>query len=62
MKGNLTIILTTHYMEEAENLSDHVAVMVDGTIRAQGTVEELKSKNNAESLEDAFVKIAEAAK
>lgn len=62
MKGNLTIILTTHYMEEAENLSDHVAVMVDGTIRAQGTVEELKSQNDAESLEDAFVKIAEAAK
>lgn len=62
MKGNLTIILTTHYMEEAENLSDHVAVMVDGTIRQQGTVEELKSRNNAVSLEDAFVKIAEAAK
>lgn len=62
MKGNLTIILTTHYMEEAENLSDHVAVMVDGKIRAQGTVEELKRKNDAESLEDAFVKIAEAAK
>lgn len=61
MKGKLTIILTTHYMEEAESLSDGVAVMVDGTLRAKGTVDELIRQNNAKNLEEAFVKIAEAA-
>ena len=53
------MILTTHYMEEAQKLSDKVAVMVDGSIKAIGTVEELKEKTGASSLEDAFITIAE---
>ncbi len=44
MKEKITIILTTHYMEEAESLSDKVAVMVDGQIKAMGSVEELKGQ------------------
>lgn len=59
LKGEVTIVLTTHYMEEAEHLSDRVAVMVDGEIQACGSVEELKALTNADSLENAFITIAQ---
>ena len=59
MKEKITIILTTHYMEEAESLSDKVAVMVDGQIKAMGSVEELKEQAGADNLEEAFVRIAQ---
>lgn len=59
MKEKITIILTTHYMEEAESLSDKVAVMVDGQIKAMGSVEELKEQTGADNLEEAFVRIAQ---
>lgn len=58
LRGSMTIILTTHYMEEAEELSDDVAVMVDGEIKARGTVGELKHLTGEENLEKAFIKIA----
>lgn len=58
LRGSMTIILTTHYMEEAEELSDEVAVMVDGEIKARGTVEELKQMTGQKNLEKAFIKIA----
>ena len=61
MKEKITIILTTHYMEEAESLSDKVAVMVDGQIKAMGSVEELKEQTGADNLEEAFVRIAQEA-
>lgn len=59
LKKHVTIVLTTHYMEEVEALSDHVAVMVDGAIRAYGTLEELKSETGKNTLEEAFIAIAE---
>lgn len=59
LKGEITIVLTTHYMEEAESLSDKVAVMVDGDVKACDTVEGLKGMTGKNSLEDAFVAIAE---
>lgn len=59
MKEKITIILTTHYMEEAESLSDKVAVMVDGQIKAMGSVEDLKEQTGADNLEEAFVRIAQ---
>lgn len=59
LKGSVTIVLTTHYMEEAEALSDHVAVMVDGDVKAYGTVEELRAQTGKDSLEEAFIAIAE---
>ncbi len=59
MKEKITIILTTHYMEEAESLSDKVAVMVDGQIKAMGNVKELKEQTGADNLEEAFVRIAQ---
>ena len=58
LKGNITIILTTHYMEEAESLSDKIAIMVDGNIKAAGTLDELKSLTNKSNLEEVFVEIA----
>ena len=57
LKGKVTIILTTHYMEEAESLSDRIGVMANGDLIDVGTVEELKNKVNANSFEDAFVSI-----
>ncbi|MCE4052123.1 ABC transporter ATP-binding protein [Bacillus sp. Au-Bac7] len=55
LKGKITIILTTHYMEEAESLSDRIGVMVNGRLKAIGTAEELKKLTNAEKFEDAFI-------
>ena len=57
LKGKITIILTTHYMEEAESLSDRIGIMRDGTLLAVGTAEELKQKSGADKFEDAFVAI-----
>lgn len=59
LKGKVTIVLTTHYMEEAEALSDRIAVMTKGKIRAEGTLDELLAKTGAPNLEEAFIKIAE---
>ena len=57
LKGKITIILTTHYMEEAEELSDHIGIMKAGRLLAIGTAEELKEKAGTDKFEDAFVKI-----
>ena len=55
LKGQSTIILTTHYMEEAERLSDRIGIMKDGRLLAAGTPEELKKRAGVEDFEDAFV-------
>ena len=57
LKGEVTIVLTTHYMEEAEALSDRIGIMKDGRLLAVGTAEELKTKTNATDFETAFVRI-----
>ena len=62
LKGKITIILTTHYLEEAESLSDRIGIMVKGNLIAEGTAEELKQSVNANTFEDAFVKIVEEGK
>lgn len=59
LKGKITIILTTHYMEEAEQLSDRIAIMIDGKIAACGTLSELEQRTGKTGLENAFVEIAE---
>ena len=59
LKGKGTVILTTHYMEEAEQLSDRIAVMVDGKIKALGTLSELEALTGQKGLENSFVAIAE---
>ena len=57
MKGCITIILTTHYMEEAAALSDRIGIMKDGQLLAVGTAEELIEKSGAKDFEAAFVAI-----
>ena len=58
LKGKITIILTTHYMEEAESLSDRIGIMANGDLVDIGTKNELIKKVNAKNFEDAFVSIA----
>lgn len=58
LKGRSTVILTTHYLEEAEALSDRIGIMAHGRLIALGTAEELKAQAGAASFEDAFVKLA----
>ena len=58
LKGKITIILTTHYMEEAESLSDRIGIMAKGNLVDVGTAQELIAKTGTKNFEDAFVKIA----
>ena len=57
LKGHVTIVLTTHYLEEAEALCDRVGVMAHGRLVAVGTPRELIEKTNKASFEDAFVEL-----
>lgn len=57
LKGKVTVILTTHYMEEAEALSDRIGVMANGQLLATGTVKELLASAEAKTLEEAFVSL-----
>jgi ABC-2 type transport system ATP-binding protein len=59
LKEKTTIILTTHYLEEAEALSDRVAIIQNGRIKAIGTVTEILNQTNTNKLEDAFVLLNE---
>ena len=61
LKGKITIVLTTHYMEEAEALSDRIGIMKDGQLLACGTAEDLKNLAGAHSFEAAFVAIVKEA-
>lgn len=58
LKGKMTIVLTTHYMEEAESLSDRIGVMAHGRLIAVGTAAELMERTGKTTFEDAFVAIA----
>ena len=57
IKGETTIVLTSHYLEEIEALCDKVAVLVKGRVVATGTVDEIKSGVGESSFEEAFVRI-----
>ena len=61
LKGAVTIILTTHYMEEAEALSDRIGIMKNGYLLAVGTVEELNQIAETNDFETAFVRIVKEA-
>lgn len=61
LRGKVTIILTTHYMEEAEALSDRIGIMKDGKLIALGAVDALKKMAGKERFEDAFVAIVKGA-
>lgn len=62
LKGNITIILTTHYMEEAEKLSDRVGIMKDGKLLDVDTPNNFIKKTKEKTFEDAFVKIVSEVK
>ena len=57
LKKEMTIILTTHYMEEATYLSDRIGIISEGKLKALGTAEELIEKAKVNNFEDAFIKI-----
>lgn len=57
LKGKITIILTTHYMEEAEALSDRIGIMRDGKLLALGTTSDLKKQAGEDTFEHAFISI-----
>lgn len=58
LKNSMTIVLTTHYLEEAESLCDRIGIMSRGVLRAVGTPAELMMMAGADNFEDAFVAIA----
>ena len=61
LKGSVTVILTTHYMEEAEALSDRIAIMKDGRLLVCDTSENIKAAAECGSFEQAFIKIVKEA-
>lgn len=61
LKGNTTIILTTHYLEEAESLSDRIGIMNKGVLSSVGTASELIERAEAKDFEGAFVKLSKEA-
>ena len=62
LKGRVTILLTTHYMEEAAALSDRIGILKNGRLLAAGTVEELKKQAETDDFETAFVTIVKEAR
>ena len=59
LRRSVTIILTSHYLEEIENLCDRVAILSNGKLLKTGTITQLKQLTNSNSFEDAFIKIVE---
>lgn len=58
LRGRMTILLSTHYMEEAQALADRIGILRRGCIAAEGSADELMARTGAESFEDAFVALA----
>ena len=59
LKGKTTIVLTTHYLEEAEALADRIGIIHEGSMLAIGTLDELKEKTKKQSLEEIFIALTE---
>lgn len=59
LKGNVTIVLTTHYLDEVEALADHIAIIDKGVLKTIGTLNELKDQTQLNRLEDIFLSFAE---
>ena len=58
LRSRMTVILTTHYLEEAESLADRIGIMARGELRAEGSAEELKALAGTDDFEEAFIKLA----
>ena len=61
LKGKVTIVLTTHYMEEAEALSDRIAIMKDGKLLVCDTADKIKETAGTDNFEQAFIRIVKGA-
>lgn len=59
LKGKMTIILTTHYLEEVEFLADRIGIITRGKMKCEGTLEEILAETKASSLEQAFLGLTE---
>ena len=59
LKGKMTIILTTHYLEEVEHLADKIAIISRGKIKCEGTLKDVLAATGADKLEDAFLALTE---
>ena len=59
LRGKMTVVLTTHYLEEAEALADRIGIMSRGRLCALGTVQQLREQTGTATLEDAFLKFTE---
>lgn len=59
LKGKMSIIITTHYLEECEHLADRIAIVKEGNLKAIGTLSELQQLTGEEKLEEIFLKISE---
>lgn len=59
LKGKITMVLTTHYLEEAASLADRIGIMHEGRMKVIGTVEEITAQTGAATLEDAFLQLTE---
>lgn len=59
LKSKMTIVLTTHYLEEAEALADRICILQKGSIKAIGTAEQMKKNTNTTSFEEAFLTICD---
>ena len=59
LKGKTTVVLTTHYLEEAEKIADKIAIIEKGNLVSIGTFDELKKQYGKESLEDIFLSVTE---
>ncbi len=57
LKGHITIILTTHYLEEVEALADRIGIMHKGRLRALGTLDELREQTGQAKLQDIFLQL-----
>ena len=61
LKGRVTVLLTTHYMEEAEALSDRIGILKNGRLLAAGTAQQLKNRAGTDNFEAAFVSLVKEA-
>lgn len=59
LKGSMTILLTTHYLEEAEALSDRMVIMNGGKATALGTADDIKEVAGTDDFEEAFLRLTE---
>ena len=59
LKSSMTIVLTTHYLDEVEKLADTIAIMSKGKIKTCGSLDEILKSTESKNLEEAFLKLTE---